>query len=164
MEIKLSFMTTNRKFIFSILLYSACLQLSCTINKDKSSSMDSACFPIIESFFEKIKTSNFRSALNDLLNSNPNINPNDSSTIKLKEEFKTLNEISGNYIGYRLFKKRTIVDDIAIYSYIVKYEKKFYRFVFVFYNASNNNVKIYKFSLDETAELELEESLKLYID
>lgn len=49
----------------------------------------------------------------------------------------------------------------SIYSFLVKYEKKFYRFIFTFYN-TGTKIKIYKFSYDDVLDLELEESLKLY--
>jgi hypothetical protein len=72
------------------------------------------------------------------------------------------NLLSGAYRGKSLIKKKSINDDIAVYSYLAKYDKKFYRFLFVFYN-NGIKTKIYKFLFDDTAELEIEESLKLYM-
>jgi len=71
--------------------------------------------------------------------------------------------LAGPYRGESLLKKRTINDDIAVYSYLAKYDKKFYRFIFVFYN-NGLKTRIYKFLFDDTAELEMEESLKLYME
>jgi hypothetical protein len=58
-------------------------------------------------------------------------------------------------------KKRFMNDDIGMYSYLAKYDKKFYRFVFMFYN-NGKTVKLYKFLFDDNIDLELEESLKFY--
>jgi hypothetical protein len=101
-------------------------------------------------------------AMDDLLSSNENIDLKDSSTIVLKDKFSNINRFSGAYRGNSLIKKKSINDDIAVYSYLAKYDKKFYRFVFVFYN-NGVKTKIYKFMFDDTAELEIEESLKLYM-
>ena len=60
-------------------------------------------------------------------------------------------------------RKKLLEDDLGVYSYLVRYEKKFYRFVFVFYNNSKA-VKIYRFSFDDTIDIELEEAIKLYVN
>jgi hypothetical protein len=115
-----------------------------------------------KTFFNRIGTPDYAAALDSLLLSNKNIDFTDSATTKLKEGFKNINELSGKYLGYKLLKKRIVLDDIAIYSYLVKYEKKFYRFIFIFYN-TGAKVNIYKFAYDDVLDLELEESLKLYV-
>jgi hypothetical protein len=115
-----------------------------------------------EVFFNKVATGNYTGAIDDLLKSNENIDLLDSATIAMKERFASINRLSGKYRGFSLLKKRTINNDLAAYSYLAKYDKKFYRFIFVFYN-NGIDTKIYKFLFDDTAELELEESLKLYM-
>lgn len=141
-----------------------CLLIACKNSNtgDTRSSLDSTCIPVIETFFNKIETNNYTAAINDLLKSNENIDLMDSATIAMKERYGSINQISGKYRGYSLLKKRNINNDLAAYSYLVKYDKKFYRFIFVFYN-NGINTKIYKFLFDDTAELEVEESLKLYM-
>jgi len=66
-------------------------------------------------------------------------------------------------MGYKLLLKRSIHDKIIIYSYLVMYIVKFYRFVFIFYKP-NEVIYPYKFIFDDTLEFELEESLKLYFN
>jgi len=131
-------------------------------NKDSASNLDSICVPIIDGFFQKMGTNNYKAAVDDLLSSNENIDLKDSGTIAMKDRFSAINQLSGAYRGKSLLKKKSINDDIAIYSYLVKYDKKFYRFVFVFYN-NGVHTKIYKFLFDDTVEIEVEESLKLYM-
>jgi hypothetical protein len=127
-----------------------------------SGKLDSICIPVIDSFFHRIETNNYKAALSDLLATNENIDLKDSGTISLEEKFSDINRFSGAYRGKSLLKKKIINDDLAVYSYLVKYDKKFYRFVFVFYN-NGTATKIFKFLFDDTLEIEIEESLKLYM-
>jgi hypothetical protein len=148
---------------YKILLIS-CFIVGCNgSNKtDTSSKLDAICVPIIDSFFQKVESKNYKVAIDDLLSSNENIDLKDSGTIVLKDKFATINQISGDYRGNSLLKKKSINNDIVVYSYLAKYDKKFYRFLFAFYN-NGVKTKIYKFSFDDSAELEIEESLKLYM-
>jgi hypothetical protein len=148
-----------RAVFFGLLFLSVFLN-SCKTSK--VSSFDHFSANKIEDFFTRVSTSDYIGALDSLLVSNQFIDFTDSATIKLRESFKTINELSGQYFGHTLLKKRVIHDDISIYSYLAKYEKKFYRFVFIFYKRGNH-VNIYKFSFDDEISLELEESIKLYV-
>jgi len=84
-------------------------------------------------------------------------------TLILKKKFNDINESFGKFISYRLLRKKLLDDDLGVYAYFVRYEKKFYRFVFVFYN-NGNEVKVYRFAFDDTADIELEEAIKLYVN
>lgn len=117
----------------------------------------------IDRFFAGIKEGKYEETLDQFLKSNNNINQEDTITLDLKHKFNTINQYSGKYIGYSLIKKRNLGNDVIVYSYLVKYEKKFYRFVFTFYNVNETPI-IYKFVFDDNLDLELEESLKLYIN
>jgi hypothetical protein len=141
-----------------------CFGISCksSDNTEITGKFDTVCLPTIDSFFQKIESKNYNAAIDDLLSSNENIDLKDSATIALKGNFSIINQVSGAYRGKSLIKKKSINDDIAVYSYLAKYDKKFYRFIFVFYN-NGIKTKIYKFLFDDTAELEIEESLKLYM-
>jgi hypothetical protein len=129
----------------------------------KTSNVDKRCEKIIDVFFNGIAKGKYQSTLTEFLAANKNINLKDSNMIDLKNKFDVINQYSGKYVGYDLIKKRNLNDDVVIYSYLVKYEKKFYRFVFVFYNV-NGTPLIYRFTFDDTLGLELEESLKLYVN
>ena len=149
------------KLLFACLcvVYSGCKSSENTSSANK---LDAVCAPIIDDFFKKMEANNYKAALDNLLSSNENIDLKDSATLLMKSRFAEINQLSGAYKGRSLLKKRNINDDIAIYSYLSKYDKKFYRFVFVFYN-NGTTTKIYKFLFDDTVEIEIEESLKLYI-
>ena len=98
-----------------------------------------------------------------MLKGNEIINLQDSGTIIMQNKFSLLNETSGKFISAKLLRKRELDNDLAVYIYFVKYDKKFYRFTFTFYN-NNNDVKIYKFAFDDTIDSEMVESLRLYLD
>ncbi len=136
------------------------IAIGCSSQPNKNS-IDKKAMPLIDSLFKNVVTQNATAALEQLLASNPNINLRDSATINLQNSFVLINEASGPFMGYRLLKKRSLEDDITIYSYLAKYEKKFYRFVFIFYN-NGKSIKLYKFLFDDNIDVELEESLKFY--
>lgn len=147
------------KFLFAICFWSACKGPDNSINMNK---FDVVCNPVITKFFQNVELKKYDAAIDELLSENENIDLKDSATIALKSKFSVINQVSGVYRGNTLLKKRSIGDDIAIYSYLAKYDKKFYRFTFEFYN-NGVRVKIYKFLFDDSVEFELEESLKLYM-
>ena len=144
-------------FLFLTLFYT----IGCNTFK-KNSTIDNTASSIIDTFFSKIKKEP-QVALEDLLKTNPHILIEDSVTLNLKDKFNNINENAGVFMGYKLLKKRFIDDDIGIYSYLAKYEVKFYRFIFVFYN-NDKNIKLYKFMFNDDLDEELEASLKYYIN
>ncbi len=115
----------------------------------------------IEDFFNKINNQKYSEAIEHFLSLNENINFKDSATLDLLNKFDLMNSVSGKYIDKKLILKRNVTDNIFIYSYLVIYEKNFYRFIFVFYNNGERSLP-YKFLFDDSMDLELEESLKLY--
>lgn len=148
---------------YSIILLVVLSLLGCNTFEKKKLSSDEDCIPVINRFYGGIKKSDYDRSLIELLRSNPDINLKDSGTIDLEEKFSNINRTSGNFISFTIVRKREIANDISVYSTIAKYEKKFYRFVFVFYKPTQI-VKLYKFQFDENVETELEESLKLYTE
>jgi hypothetical protein len=154
-------MKKNKTLLLSVLIFE--IILGCNVTNKNILTMDKDCMPLIDTFFSKVYNNKAADALNDLLASNNNFNVNDSSMIDLKRKFKLINEYAGRNTGYKIVRKRELADDIAMYSCIVKYEKKFYRFIFTFYK-SNSGTKIYKFAFDDNIDVEMEESLKYYTD
>jgi len=130
---------------------------------DASSFLDERSLIAIKPFFENIESGKYEIAARDLLKSNENIDLNDSSTINLIRKFIELNQTSGRFVSYKILRKKTFQNDIGVYCYLAKYEKKFYRFTFVFYN-NEKEVKIFKFSFDDNIDAELEEGTKLFLN
>ena len=135
----------------------------CQGQKKSDSILDRQCLPQIESFFDGMKNGKYEQSIDILLKSNTEIDLNDSSTLDLIRKFRKMNQFSGKYIQYKILKQKKIENDIAIYSCLVKYEIKFYRFVFIFYRPTDK-ATIYKFIFDDSVDIELEESLKMYLN
>jgi len=134
----------------------------CTTN-EKPNDLERYSKMSIDSFFQKVRDSNYKGAINGLLAQNENIDLRDSSTISLVTKFENINFISGSFKGYSIINSKLIGNDLGVFSCLAKYEKKFYRFVFVFYNNSIS-IKIYKFSFDDDLDVELQESIKPYVN
>ena len=148
-----------KPFLIFLLFFSLC---GCNHDNGSQSEslLDIKSNEIIKSFFSELHTRN-KTAIVNLLRQNENIDLNDSSTLNLVKKFNDINELSGKLMSEKLLRKKLLGDDLGVYIYLVKYESKFYRFVFTFYN-NDVTTKVYKFSFDDTADLEIEEGLKLY--
>jgi hypothetical protein len=129
---------------------------------DISEYLDSHSLPLIDTFFLSVKSGTYKSGLISLLKDNQNIDLHDSSTILLVNKFNFINESSGKFFSNRLLRQNRIGDDLIVYSYLVKYEKTCYRYLFTFYN-NGSKVKLFKFSFDDNLSSELEEGIKFYI-
>ena len=145
------------------LLLSLCSCAQQNKENDESKHLNEGVVVIINNFFKIMKSGNFNNAIDELLSNNENIDIQDSLALNLKSKFKDVNQSSGKLISYRLLRKKSLANDLGVYSYIVKYDKKAYRFLFTFYN-NDTRIKIYKFSFDDTLDIELEESLRLYLN
>jgi hypothetical protein len=136
----------------------------CTSKPDvigKTSLIKKTSTPFISIFFEKISVGKTDAAVIELLSTNGNISQDDSATNNIKDKLKQISSTSGRFIDYKLLREKSIEDCIEMSSYIARYEKKYYRFIFEFYN-NGESVKIYKLLLDDNIDYEMEESLKFY--
>jgi len=147
---------TMKVIVILLVLFS----FSCN-SQQPASKMDKIAAPIIEAFFAKVASGESDNAIATLLSGNPNIDQNDSSVIDLRNKFDIISNAVGEFRGKSLIKKRSLNEEVSVYSYLAKYEKKFYRFWFMFYN-NGSKITIYKFRFDDDLDAELEESLKLY--
>lgn len=142
------------KYSFFILIF---VFIGCSSNKLENKSL-----LIIDKLFQGLKNKKPDESLMKLLSLNKNINISDSATKSLITKFTYINSYSGAYLGNKLLLKRNIKDNIIIYSYLVMYKIKFYRFIFIFYKP-DDVVLPYKFAFDDNVEFELEESQRLYL-
>jgi hypothetical protein len=145
--------------LFMGLVFSRCNQN----NKiEDNNALDNIAFSTIDGFFKKIKIGD-STAMISLLMQNENIDLKDSTTLDLQSKFNLINLYSGPFISDTLITKRLLNSDIGVYCYLAKYQMKFYRFTFVFYN-NGEDVKIFRFSFDQAIDRELQESIKLYVN
>ena len=143
------------------LLFAGCSTNSGVKSATSKSAMKETATPVIDHFFKQLSSANAEEAISGLLSNNDNIITDDSSITELKAKLKNIGVYSGKYVDYSLLKEKEIQGNIAMYSFLVRYEKKYYRFIFEFYN-NGTSIKIYKFRFDDALDIEIEESLKLY--
>jgi hypothetical protein len=155
MKVKYSFL-----FLAVIIASIGCSQ-SQSKTRDQETEIDKKSLPVIQSFFKKMESGEYKIAVDYLLAQNDNIGLQDSGTINLKLKFNQINENGDHFISQKLIRKKGIDNDLCVYSYFVKYERKYYRFIFVFYN-NDKDTKITRFSFDDAIDVELEEAIKLY--
>jgi hypothetical protein len=117
--------------------------------------------PFIDAFFKTLRTKGASVSIEKLLASNPEIDTSAPAAINLKRRLISIHDNGGRFIGYRLLKKRFLEDDIGVYSYLVKYEKNFFRFAFTFYN-NDSSVRLFKFLFDDNIDAELERSIRFH--
>lgn len=119
--------------------------------------------PFIDAFFKLIRTKGASVSIEKLLASNPEIDTSEPAAINLKRRLISIHENGGRFMGYRLLKKRFLDDDIGVYSYLVKYEKNFFRFAFTFYN-NDSSIRLFKFLFDDNIDAELERSIRFHAE
>jgi hypothetical protein len=129
----------------------------------QSELIDKFADPFIDAFFKTLRTKGALVSIEKLLASNPDIDTADPAAINLKRRLISIHENGGRFMGYRLLKKRFLDDDIGVYSYLVKYEKNFFRFGFTFYN-NGSSIRLFKFLFDDNIDAELERSIRLYTE
>ena len=118
---------------------------------------------VINNFFKELSSGNDKNAITRMLSSNKNFILEDSAVSDLITKLIQINTHSGRFVDYKLMKEREVQGAVSLYSYLVRYEKKYYGFLFQFYN-NGQSTQIYKFSFDDNLDIEIEESLKLYAD
>ena len=80
---------------------------------------------------------------------------------ELKNKFKTLNDVCGDYYGYEEITEKTAGTSLKIISYLVKYDREPVRFVFLFYKAKDT-WRVNNLSFDEDIDEDLKEAAKAY--
>jgi hypothetical protein len=125
--------------------------------------IDKFADPFIDAFFKTIRTKGAAVSIDRLLGSNPEIDTSAPAAINLKRRLISIHENGGRFMGYRLLKKRFLEDDIGVYSYLVKYEKNFFRFAFTFYN-NDSSIRLFKFMFDDNIDAELERSIRFHTE
>lgn len=121
--------------------------------------IDKFAEPFIDAFFKAIRTKGASVSIEKLLASNPDIDTSAPAAINLKRRLISIHENGGRFMGYRLLKKRFLDDDIGVYSYLVKYERNFFRFAFTFYN-NGSSIRLFRFLFDDNIDSELERSIR----
>ncbi len=116
---------------------------------------------IIDEFFNLYKEKSTDAALDYIFKTNKWMNESqdqiDNVKFKLNGTLKQLGELA----GHNLITKKTLGEHLALYTFMVRYDRQPLRFSFLFYNP-NNQWRLHNFSFDHALDTELEEATKAY--
>jgi hypothetical protein len=116
---------------------------------------------MVEKFFETYKKEGPSSAVNYIYGKNKWINLSSDDVIGLKNQIKSLTEdYVGKYYGHELLVEKKITDRFILKSYLVRYGRQPFRFIFQFYKPNDEWV-FQGFSFDINLIEEVKEAAKL---
>lgn len=113
----------------------------------------------IDIFFEKYKKNATSEAIDFIFDSTKEVSPEQLK--ELKEKLSTVNLTMGKFNGYEQITVQSTSPSFIYYSYLVKYDIKPIRFIFIFYKP-NDKWKLFKFKYDDKIGSELEQSGEIY--
>jgi hypothetical protein len=117
---------------------------------------------LVDKFFKEYSIKGKETALNNLIKTNPWVNPLDDAVVQLLSQIPATNtEVLGPYLGYEKINSKMVTKDYYFASFLSKYDRQYVRFTFSFFKPKNK-WRIHKISIDNEFNGELEESMKLY--
>jgi len=116
---------------------------------------------LINTFFkEYLKTPS--KAVENIYATNPWTSRIKDAVESLKNEVdKYTLEHVGKYYGFELITKKQFSESLVLYSYMAKYDRQPFRFIFKLYKP-NDKWTLYSFAIDTDLDNELEQAAKLY--
>ncbi|GGZ31335.1 hypothetical protein GCM10007049_25530 [Echinicola pacifica] len=114
---------------------------------------------INERFFDLYASKGPGEALDYAFSTNAWMDKNQTSDVKVK-----LNEFTeqlGNYHGKEAISKRSVGENLLLYTFLIKYDRQAIRYMFIYYKP-NNKWQVQKFQYDVNLETELIEAASAY--
>lgn len=117
---------------------------------------------IIDQFFTLYKTKGANEAVDYIFSNNKWIVEESKDQIEtVKFKLNGTLKLLGKYYGFDLVNKKTIGEHMALYTFMVRYDRQPLRFSLLFYKPSNEWT-LYNFSYDDGFGEELKEAAKVY--
>lgn len=138
-----------RFFIIGLLFYS----ITCSAQDDPQK--------IIDKFFDFYKNKTPNEAVDYIFSTNKWISESKDKVENVKLTLNGTLKLLGKYAGHNLITKKSIEDHLALYTYMVRYDRQPLRFSLLFYKASTE-WKLLNFSYDDSLDEELQEASKAY--
>ncbi|EIM72288.1 hypothetical protein A3SI_19922 [Nitritalea halalkaliphila LW7] len=145
------------KHILNLLVLSLAIY-SCS---DANSQSGEALTPekINEHFFDLYDSKGPSEALEFVFSTNDWIN--ETQTSELKNKLVELTKQLGNYQGKEVISKRSVGENLLLYTFLIKYDRQPIRYLFIYYKP-NNKWQLQKFQYDDNLETELIEAASAY--
>lgn len=116
---------------------------------------------IIDEFFNLYKTKSSDAALDYIFGTNKWMEESEDQIENVKFKLNSTLKQMGKYRGYNLIAKKTLGKHLALYTYLVKYDRQPLRFSLLFYNPSGE-WRLQNFSYDDKIGDELKEAATAY--
>lgn len=142
-----------------IIAYSLLILTSCRSTNSQVKNENPELIKRIDVFFEKYKKNATSDAIDFIFDSTKDVSPEQLK--ELKEKLSSINLTMGKFNGYEQITIQSTSPSFIYYSYLVKYDIKPVRFIFIFYKP-DDQWKLYKFKYDDKIDTELEQSGEIY--
>ncbi|MBI3038290.1 hypothetical protein HYY75_04440 [bacterium] len=118
---------------------------------------DDVYHKIIDDFMARVKKGESTEAIDFLYSGNPWISNKSDSIINLKNKFKNLTELVGQYNSHECLHEKVVAGRFAYVFYFVAYDRQPLKFIFEFYKPKNDWM-IYSFAFNGELEDDIEKS------
>ena len=115
---------------------------------------------IIDKFFNLYKK-NANEAIDYIFSTNKWMNDSKDQIENVKFKLNSTLKLLGDYTGHNLMTKRTVGEYLALYTFMVRYDRQPLRFTLLFYKPKNE-WRLQNFSYDDNIDEELKEAAKAY--
>ena len=114
----------------------------------------------IDEFFKIYKSKGVDASMDFLFKSNKWMSNQKDQIESVKSKLEGTMKLVGDYYGYDFVTKKTVGDHLALYTYMVRYDRQPIRFSLTFYKA-NDQWMFFNFKYDDNMDDELEEAIKV---
>jgi len=116
---------------------------------------------IIDEFFKLYKEKGPSTSVDYIFSTNKWMSESKDQIENVKFKLNSTVKLVGDFAGYSLITKKSIGDHLALYTFMVRYDRQPLRFSMLFYKPTND-WKLYNFSFDDGMDEELKEASKAY--
>lgn len=116
---------------------------------------------IIDRFFNLYTTKSPNDAIDYIFATNKWMADSKDQIENVKFKLNGTLKLLGDYAGHNLVAKKTVEEHLALYTYMVRYDRQPLRFSLLFYRPSSE-WRLLNFSYDDSLDEELQEAAKAY--
>jgi hypothetical protein len=116
---------------------------------------------IIDKFFNLYTTKNSSEAIDYIFSTNKWMGDSKDEIEGVKFKLNSTLKLIGDYSGHDLITKKTIGEHLALYTFLVRYDRQPLRFSMLFYKPKSS-WQLQNFSYDDNIDEELKEAAKAF--
>ena len=116
---------------------------------------------IIDEFFNLYKNKSATEAVDYAFSTNKWMNESKDQIENVKFKLNSSLKQLGDYYGYSLITKKTLGENMTLYTFLIRYDRQPLRFTMIFYKP-NSQWRLQNFSYDDKLDEDLEEAARAY--